>query len=144
MRFGVVYTVVSGLLTFIIGRIKYYLKSRFRSWLFIMEVILKEYEKKLNKNDKLQNTLALYILLDHGRLNLLNEDYYNELSKDIDSKEHRNPFMTKEYEKQILDISVEMAKLEHNDIYDFIQNEIDLSDKALEKENADTSPDYDI
>lgn len=105
---------------------------------------MKEYEKIINKNDKLQNTLALYILLDHGRLNLLNKDYYNSLSKDIEDKNHKNPFMTKEYEKQILDISVEMAKLEHNDIYDFIQNEIDLSNKALEKENTDNSPDYDI
>ena len=109
-----------------------------------MEVILKEYEKIINKNDKLQNTLALYILLDHGRLNLLDKVYYNGLSKDIESKEHKNPFMTKEYEKQILDISVNMAKLKHNDIYDFIQSEIDLSDKALEKEDADNSPDYDI
>lgn len=105
---------------------------------------MKEYEKIINKNDKLQNTLALYILLDHGRLNLLNKDYYNSLSKDIEDRKHKNPFMTKEYEKQILDISVEMAKLEHNDIYDFIQNEIDLSNKALEKENTDNSPDYDI
>lgn len=105
---------------------------------------MKEYEKIINKNDKLQNTLALYVLLDHGRLNLLNKDYYNSLAEDIENKKHKNPFMTKEYEKQILDISVEMAKLEHNDIYDFIQTEIDLSDKALEKESADNSPDYDI
>lgn len=102
---------------------------------------MKNYEKIINKNDKVQNILALYILLDHGRLNLLDSDYYNGLSNDIESN-NRSPFMTKEYQKQILDISVEMAKLEHDDIYDFIQNEIDLSNKALDKENNENSPDY--
>lgn len=104
---------------------------------------MKKYEEIINKNDKLQNTLALYILLDHGRLNLLDNDYYEELVKDIESGKIKNPFMTKEYEKQILDISVEMAKLEHNDIYDFIQNEIDLSNKSLAKEGNENSPEYD-
>lgn len=101
----------------------------------------KNYEKIINKNDKFQNIVAMYNLLDHGRLNLLDKEYYEGLLKDIEENGDKNPFMTKEYQKQILDISAEMAKLEHNDIYDFIQNEIDLSNKTLEKE--DTSPDYD-
>lgn len=104
---------------------------------------MKEYEKIINKHDKLQYTLAIYVLLDHGRENLLDEEYYNELSDEIESGKTKNPYMTKEYEKQILDISVEIAKLEHKDIFDLIQHEIELSDKALENETNENSPEYD-
>lgn len=104
---------------------------------------MKEYEKIINKEDKLQNLLAVYVLLDHGRLNLLDEDYYKELLKDIEDNENKNFLVTKEYQQKILAISAEMAKLEHDDIYDFIQNEIELSEKILEKENNDNSQNYD-
>lgn len=103
---------------------------------------MKKYEKITNKHENLQNTLAIYVLLDHGRLNLLDKDYYDELSKDIESGKTQNPFMTKEYEKEILDISVEMAKLEHNDIYDFIQNEMNLSERTIENKEDNTSTEY--
>lgn len=103
---------------------------------------MKKYKEITNNHDKLLNTLAVYILLDHGRVNLLDKDYYKELYKDIESGKTRNPYITKKQEKEILDISIEMAKLEHDDIYDFIQNEIDLSQKSLEKENDNISTDY--
>lgn len=100
----------------------------------------KNYEKVINKNNKTQNMLALYILIEHGKLNLLNKEYYDRLYKDIEENGDSNSFLTKDYQKEILNISVKLAELNHNDIYDFIQNEIDLSNKSLEKE--DDSPNY--
>lgn len=103
---------------------------------------MKKYEEITNSHEKLLNTLAAYLLLDHGKLNLLDKDYYNELYKDIENGKTKNPYLSKDNEKEILDISVEMAKLEHDDIYDFIQNEIELSQKPLEKEKDNISTDY--
>ncbi len=100
----------------------------------------KNYKKVINRNDNIQNIAAMYILLDHGRVNLLDKEYYDGLLKDIEENGDNNLLMTKKYQKEILDISAKMATLEHDDLYDFIQNEIDLSNKTLEKD--DTSPEY--
>lgn len=89
------------------------------------------------------NLMAFNCLIDYGRNNLLNEDYYNQLIKQMENdyeKGKGNPFMEKDYAIEIIKVSRKMAFLEHKDLYDFIQKGFIVSNE-IQQEND--SPDYD-
>lgn len=100
-------------------------------------------KEDLKRNDNPMNLMALACLLDYGRNNLLNDDYYNHLIKQMENDYDRgkgNPFMAKDYAIEIIKTSRKMASLEHKDLYDFIQKDIIISNE-IQQEND--SPDYD-
>ena len=105
------------------------------------------YKVILGKNDLTQNLLALCILSDHGRINLLDNTYYQTKKEEIEIDEGIGkgmPFLSKDYKKRILEISRDMAILSQNDLYKFIQNEIDISDnKEYESIEDKETPNYD-
>lgn len=85
---------------------------------------MKEYKKVLGKNNSIQNMLALTLLMEKGRENILNDEFYNGILKYVD--ENPNQFMTKEFQKEYIKISRDMAKMKSNDLYDFIKNEVNI------------------
>lgn len=100
-------------------------------------------KEDLKRNDNPMNLMALDCLLNYGRNNLLNDDYYNQLIKQMENEYKRgkgNPFMKKDYAIEIIRTSRKMASLEHKDLYDFIQKDLIISHE-IQQEND--SPDYD-
>ena len=100
-------------------------------------------KEELKRNDNPMNLMALDCLLNYGRNNLLNDDYYNHLIKQMENdyeKGKGNPFMEKDYAIEIIRTSRKMASLEHKDLYDFIQKDLIISHE-IQQEND--SPDYD-
>lgn len=85
---------------------------------------MKEYKKILGKNSTMINTLALTLLLEKGRENLLNDNYYNAMIKSVEEKP--NDFMTPDFQKEYIKTSRDMAKMKSNDLYDFIKNEVNI------------------
>jgi len=100
-------------------------------------------KEELKRNDNPMNLMALDCLLNYGRNNLLNDDYYNHLIKQMENdyeKGKGNPFMEKDYAIEIIRTSRKMASLEHKDLYDFIQKDL-IVIQEIQQEND--SPDYD-
>lgn len=60
---------------------------------------MKEYQKILGNNNPLQNGLALTLLLEKGRENILNDNFYDAMLKSVDEKP--NAFMTLIFKKSI-------------------------------------------
>ena len=85
----------------------------------------KNYKKILELNNPLQNSMALGVLIDYGRKNILNDDYYNNLINN--TEKDKNHFMTPDFQKEILKIARNMAELPVNDLYDYIKNEIHIT-----------------
>lgn len=86
---------------------------------------MREYQKILGKNNPLQNQLALTLLFEKGRENILNDKFYNSMLKSVDEKP--NPFMTADFQKEYIKISKDMASMKSNDLYDFIKNEVNIT-----------------
>lgn len=110
--------------------------------------------KELKRKDTITNRFALERLLDYGRNNLLNEQFYKTL---IDTTEkHYNsgigiPIMPKDYALGIIRASKQMAMLETKDLCDLIQAEIFITQKVEQEleygedeeySEENTSPDY--
>lgn len=97
--------------------------------------------ESLKRNDNPMNLMALQCLLDYGRKNLLNDDFYNEQIKNLEDEyanEKGNPFLSKDYAIEIIKTSRKMASMEHKDLYDFIQKDL-----IITNEIEQDSPDYD-
>lgn len=92
---------------------------------------MREYQKVLGKNNPLQNQLALALLLEKGRENILNDKFYNAMLKKVEEKP--NSFMTEDFQKEYIKISRDMASMKSNDLYDFIKNEVNIT-KSRNKE----------
>lgn len=60
---------------------------------------MKEYKNILGRNNPLQNRLAIELLLQKGRENILNDNFYNKLLENVE----KNPsdFMTVDFQKEI-------------------------------------------
>mgnify|MGYP007117717365 FL=1 len=86
---------------------------------------MREYQKILGKNNPLQNQLALALLLEKGRENILNDTFYNAMLKGVEEKP--SSFMTVDFQKEYIKISRDMASMKSNDIYDFIKNEVNIT-----------------
>ena len=99
-------------------------------------------KEKLEKNA--MNLMAFNCLIDYGKINLLNDDYYNKLIKKMENDYEQgkgNPFMEKDYAIEIIKVSRKMASLEYKDLYDFIQKGFIVSNELLQ-ENDSTDYDY--
>lgn len=98
---------------------------------------------KLKRNDNPMNLMALNYLLDYGRKNILNDDYYNYLIRQLENEYDRgkgNPFIQKDYAIEIIKTSRTMASIEDKDLYDFIQKDLIIINEVQQENN---SPDYD-
>ena len=91
---------------------------------------MKNYEKTINKNNTLQNTFALNILLQVGRNNLLNEDYFKNMLDSIDDK--KNMLMSADYQKEVYEIARKMAQLQDKDLCNYIYDKV-KEEKKLER-----------
>ena len=83
---------------------------------------MKNYENAINKNNTLQNTFALNILLQVGRNNLLNEDYFKNMLDSIDDK--KNMLMSADYQKEVYEIARKMAQLDDKNLCSFIYDKV--------------------
>lgn len=83
---------------------------------------MKEYKKILGNNNYIQNQLALALLLEKGKTNILNDNFYNEMLKSVEKKP--SSFMSIDFQKEYIKIARDMAKMKTNDLYDYIKSEI--------------------
>jgi len=98
-------------------------------------------KEKLERNA--MNLMGFNCLLDFGRKNLLNDDFYNQLIKQMEEdykKGKGNPFMEKDYAIEVIRASRKIASLENKDIYDFIQKGFIITQEIEQDNNC---PDYD-
>ena len=92
----------------------------------------------LRKNDYFQNNMALENLLEFGRNNLKDEEFYNKQIKEIEERHQEgkgSTFMTKDYEIEIIKISRRMALMPSKDLYDYIQNEMAKIEELSNEKN---------
>lgn len=106
---------------------------------------MSNYKSVLNTRESLENSMALALLLEHGKRHLLDDEYYKKMKKELEKNDEKaHPFITTDYLKRSLEISRKMASMEATDIYDYIQKEVYVyGDNEQEKENEKDSPDYD-
>lgn len=91
---------------------------------------MKNYEEIIDGRNKLSNTFALNTLLEVGRRNLLDDQYYEKMFNSINETE--NSLMTADYQKEILEIARNMAKLNDKDLCEYIYDKV-KSDKKLQR-----------
>lgn len=81
---------------------------------------MEKYKEILGNNLHIKNKLALQVLLDKGRENLLDAKTYNEMLKYVE--ENRTNLMTLEFQQEIVKIARDMARMNPNDLYQFIKD----------------------
>ncbi len=92
---------------------------------------MKEYEKILGKNNPLQNAIAFSYLLEYGRKNILNDDFYNKMIKEVEN-DTKNPLMTPDFKKEFIKISRDMANMKEQDLRNYIFNRV-KEERKIEK-----------
>ena len=78
-----------------------------------------KYKEILGNNLHIQNKLALEILLDKGRENLLDAKTYNEMLQYVE--DNHSKLMTLDFQKELVKIARDMARMNTNDLYEFIK-----------------------
>lgn len=91
---------------------------------------MKNYEKSINKNKVMQNSVALAMLIECGRNNILQEAEFEKLS-DTFIKDTAN-LMTSNFQEDILNILKKLANMEEKDLYEFIHDKV-KDERRLEK-----------
>lgn len=81
----------------------------------------KSYRKVLNGNYMAQNMEALKLIIEHGRLNFLNDNFCKEMKKKINKGHYET-----EYYTDIIDIARRMAEMPLYDIYELMEDKIVL------------------
>lgn len=76
-------------------------------------------DKILRNNDKLMNDVAFSYLLEYGRKNILDDNFYSNEIKEIE-KGKRSFLMTPEFKKDILKIARYMAKMKDKDLKRYV------------------------
>lgn len=76
-------------------------------------------DKILRNNDKLMNDVAFSYLLEYGRKNILDDNFYNNEIKEIEKGKH-SFLMTPEFKKEILEIARYMAKMKDKDLKNYV------------------------
>lgn len=89
-------------------------------------------DKILRNNDKLMNDVAFSYLLEYGRQNILNDNFYNNEIKEIEKG--KNSFlMTLEFKKEVLEIARYMAEMKDKDLKNYVYNKI-KAERKMQKE----------
>ncbi len=89
-------------------------------------------DRILRNNDKLMNDVAFSYLLEYGRQNILNDNFYNNEIKEIEKG--KNSFlMTPEFKKEVLEIARYMAKMKDKDLKNYVYNKV-KAERKMQKE----------
>lgn len=83
---------------------------------------MKEYEKVINKHNIVQNSLALAIFLEYGRKNILDEKTFADIQQSM--KKQMGALMTEEYQEDIKNTIIAMAKMKDKDFCEYIHDKI--------------------
>lgn len=83
---------------------------------------MKEYEKVINKNNIVQNSLALAIFLEYGRKNVLDEKTFADIQQSM--KKQMGALMTEEYQEDVKNTIIAMAKMKDKDFCEYIHDKI--------------------
>ena len=83
---------------------------------------MKEYEKVINKNNIVQNSLALAIFLEYGRKNILDEKTFADIQQSM--KKQMGALMTEEYQEDVKNTRIAMAKMKDKEFCEYIHDKI--------------------
>ena len=83
---------------------------------------MKKYEEFIDIRKQIPNAFALNTLLELGRRNILDDNYYQKMLNNIEK--NNNAFMTADYQKETLKIARDMAKVSDRDLYEFIYDKV--------------------
>lgn len=92
-------------------------------------------DKKLKSNNPLQNAMALNLLLENGRVNILNDDLYNKEIKRIEN-DKSNSLMTPEFRKEVMEIARYMASMKEKDLRTYIYERVKEERKIVDIKEA--------
>lgn len=79
---------------------------------------------ELKRNDKVQNSLALYYLFEYGKQTLKDEYKMSDIKKQIKSNLPKNSILDIEYIFKSIEIAKQMADLSVKDISEFIYSNV--------------------
>lgn len=91
---------------------------------------MKNYEKTIDKTNITQNVFGLNILLQTGKTNLLNDEFYNRMLDNADK--NAEPLMTGDYLRGAIKIARKMAELNDKDFCEYIYDKV-KADKKFER-----------
>lgn len=80
-------------------------------------------DRILRNNNKLMNDVAFSYLLEYGRKNILDDNFYNKELEEI-AKEKKHFLMTPEFKKEVIEIARYMAKMKDKELKEYAFNEI--------------------
>lgn len=79
---------------------------------------------ELKRNDKVQNSLALYYLFEYGKQTLQDDYKMSDIKKQIKSNLPKNSILDIEYIFKSIEIAKQMADLSVKDISEFIYSNV--------------------
>ena len=91
---------------------------------------MKNYEKTIDKGNITQNVFGLNILLQTGRTNLLNDEFYQRMLDNADK--NAEPLMTGDYLRGAIKIARKMAELNDKDFCEYVYDKV-KADKKFER-----------
>ena len=90
---------------------------------------MNEYERRLKMNNPIQNAMAFSYLLENGKKNILDDNFYNKELQRIE-KSNGNALMTPEFAKEVVKIARDMANMEEKDLRNHIFNRVKEEKKS--------------
>lgn len=89
-------------------------------------------DKILRNNNKLMNDIAFSYLLEYGRQNILNDNFYNNQIKEIE-QDKKNFLMTPEFKKEVLEIAKYMAGMKDKELKNYVYDKV-KEERKMKKE----------
>lgn len=92
-------------------------------------------DKFLRNNDKLMNEMAFSYLLEFGKRNLLDDNFYKEQLKIEQEKEKGiiGLILTPETKREVIDIARYMAKMKDKDLKNYVYDKV-KAERKMQKE----------
>lgn len=89
-------------------------------------------DRILRNNEKLMNDVAFSYLLEYGRQNILDSNFYNNEIKEIENGK-KGFLMTPEFKKEVLEIAKYMAEMKDKDLKNYVYNKV-KAERKMQKE----------
>lgn len=80
-------------------------------------------DKFLRRNNKLMNNVAFSYLIEYGRQNILDDNFYRNQIQEVEN-EKKHFLMTPEFKKEVMEIARYMAKMKDKDLKNYVFDEI--------------------
>lgn len=83
-------------------------------------------DRLLRNNSKLMNEIAFSYLIEYGKKNILDDEFYKKELKLLEEKEKGiiGLILTPKAKREVIEIARHMAKMKDNDLKKYVYNEV--------------------